>query len=308
MAGYTLTYYDQTGLSYTLNDNATRFLNRGGMLGFGFPQGDVTTQRVPYTHGTALVSTTPYAQPREMQVSLTIKVADGGTYSDLRTAYETLVRILSPWVGTTRTDLHGGTMYLGKLYVTKPDGSTVRGIDCWCTNVSDLQEDGPYAGVVDVTFMAPYPFWYDPNGLVTTAISGTAASGASFPWTFPITFTDGNVDSDASVENAGDVETWPKIRIYGPGDNPDVDNDTTGKTWSCTQTMDANDYIDVNMQLGTIYFWDNSGGTYTSILSTMDAGAQFWPLIKGDNTIHVELANVPNLAGVVYYYPYYLTI
>lgn len=308
MAGYTLKYWDQNNGSYTLNDNVTRFLNRNGMRGFGFPQGAVSMQRVPHTHGNAMISTTPYAEAREMQVSLTLKVNDGGDYGDLRDEYEKLVRILSPWKGTTRTNLHGISTYLGSLWVTKPDGSTVRGTDCWCTNVSDLEEDGPFAGGVTVTFVAPYPFWYNPSDPESTVIMGSAAVGLTFPITFPITFTSGNVDSDATIDNTGDIETWPTLVVFGPGDNPVIDNDTTGKKWSCTQTMDADDTITVNMQAGTVMFWDNSAGTSTSIIDTMDATAEFWPLIKGENTIHLELENVVNMSALVTYYLYYLTI
>lgn len=307
MAGYTFTYWDQNNLGHVLNDNLTRFLNRDGMRGFGFPAGDVTTQRVPYTHGTALVSTTPYAQPREMQLSLTLKVASGGTYQDLRNEYTTLVRNLSPWKGTTRTDINTASVYTGTLWVTRPDGN-IRAADCWCTNVSDLEEDGPYAGAVTVTFMAPYPFFYDPINTGQALFTGVAATGLTWPITFPITFTSGDVDSDFSADNTGEAETWPLIQVHGPGDNPVIENSTTGKSWSCTQTMDAGDYITVNMARGTVTMYDATGGTTASILDTMDTTAEFWPLIQGDNTIHVEIENVDNVGGIMTFYLYYLTV
>lgn len=308
MAGYTISYYTPEPMGYTLNDNITRFLNRGGMRGFGFPQGDVSTQRAPYTHGTALMSTTPYAAPREMQLSLTLKVADGGTYSDLRNAYESLCRIVSPWQGTTGTDIYRGTTPLGQLWIVRPDAS-IRRIYCWCTNVSDLEEDGIYAGTVDLTFLAPYPFFFGTaDDSVNEWILGTAATGLTWPVTFPITFTSGDVDSDAPVNNSGDVEVWPTVYIYGPGDNPVVENDTTGKSWSCAQTMDTNDYITVNMQLGTVTFWDNSAGTTTTITDTMGTTTEFWPLIRGENTVHVELENVASMTAMVYFYPHYMAI
>ena len=93
------------------------------------------------------------------------------------------------------------------------------------------------------------------------------------------------------VTNAGDVDTWPTIVIDGPSDNPVITNVTTNKVMDITQAMDANDYITIDMEGAAITFWDNSGGTSTSILSGMSATSEFWPLVKGENEISILVDN-----------------
>lgn len=294
MTGYILSYIDPDDNEYALNDGTHAILKANGLRGFGQLRAEDVQERVPYTDGVELSGNEPYTGPREMGVALQVL---GDSYSI--------------WVAQKQALIHNASPYksngaLGKLKIVTPNSLT-RYIDCRLVEFPDPEMDGPFAGLCIPTFYAPYPHFYDPTAQ-TTVLTVSGDGGVTFPITFPITFSSADVDETIVVENTGDVPTWPTIRVYGPGDNPSFENTTIGKTMSLTKTMDAGDYLDIDMEAGTINFYDDSAGATTPALTSMDATAEFWALAVGTNTIEVDIANVGNGSAVFTYYLRYLAV
>jgi hypothetical protein len=230
-----------------------------------------------------------------MQIGLQLVAA---SYSALTALNNTLARNVSSYKDEDT---------LGALKVVTPDGRT-RKIDCWMVEWPDLEADGPFTGLVEPTFWAESPWFYDPTALTETlALEGDG--GITFPITFPITFGSTTIDSYVYPENTGDVETWPTIRVNGPGENIELTNVTTGKTLALTAgggvTLAANDYVTIDMDAGTVTWWDNSGGTTTSVIEKLSAASEFWPLVRGENTIHGEMTAAVAASIVLTYTLYY---
>ena len=290
-----LTYTDQNGISYVLNDDISASLVWNGLRGFGMPRLSLATQRVPYQSGAALLGA-PYMAPREMRVALDVSKA---TF-DARIAYErTLRRNLSPFKDTDS---------LGTLTVQDTGNSVTRAIDCWLVEAPDPDEQGPFASTVVLTFFAPDPFFYDPT-VQTENLALAGDSGITFPITFPITFGSTTIDSYVYPNNQGDVETWPTIRVNGPGANIELTNDTTGKTLALTTgggvTLDVGDYVTIDMAEATVTWYDATDGSTTSVIEKLSDASEFWPLVRGVNAVHGEMTATVSGSIVFSYYLYY---
>lgn len=294
MSEYALSYIDPDGMEYALNDGVNTLLRQNGMRGFGVQRVSVATQRTPYTQGVARLGG-PYTPEREMQVALQLMAS---SYSALTALNDTLARNVSAYKDTET---------LGALKVVTPDGRT-RKIDCWMVEWPDPELDGPFSAVVAPVFWAQSPWFYDPTALSETlALAGDG--GITFPITFPITFGSTTIDSYVYPENTGDVETWPVIRVNGPGENIELTNDTTGKTVALTAgggvTLDVDDYVTIDMAAGTVTWYDATAGTTTSVIAKLSTASEFWPLVRGVNTVHGEMTATTTGSIVFTYTLYY---
>lgn len=291
-----LTYTDPDGIIYTLNDNVGAWLKPGGLLGFGMPRVAVPVQRVPYQDGAELMGA-PYMEPRELRVA--VDVAKAGL--DERLAYERAMRsALSPYKDTDE---------LGVLTIEDTGNAVTRAIACWLVECPEPERRGPGMSVVTYTFVAPSPFFYDPDGLLeSVSMSG---GGITFPLTPPIEFAGTGIDEHLDINNPGDVEVWPVIRIVADnGEDPTLENETTGKTLAITGgagvTLDTGDYIEVDMGAATVVFYDASAGTTTSIIELLSATSEFWSLKRGANTLHFAMTLATSGSFTLACYPLYV--
>lgn len=294
MSEYLLYYTDPDGFEYALNDGVNAFLRQNGMRGFGVQRVQAATERTPYTQGVARLGG-PYTPERELQVALQLTAA---SYSALTAYNDTLARNVSAYKDTDS---------LGALRVVTPDGRT-RKIDCWMVEWPDPEQDGPFTAVVTPTFWAELPWFYDPTAQSETLALG-GNSGITFPITFPITFGSTTIDSYVYPDNAGDVETWPVIRVNGPGANISLTNVTTGKVVALTAgggvTLDVGDYVTIDMDDGTVTWFDLSGGTTTSVIAKLSTASEFWPLVRGINSVHGVMTSAVSASIVLTYTLYY---
>lgn len=294
MSEYAVSYIDPDGFEYALNDGTNAYLRQNGLRGFGVQRVQVATQRTPYTQGVARLGG-PYTPEREMQVALQLM---GTSYSALTAYNDTLARNVSAYKDTDS---------LGALKVVTPDGRT-RKINCWMVEWPDVEQDGPFSGTVAPTFWAESPWFYDPTALTETlALAGD--DGVTFPITFPITFASTTIDSYVYPENTGDVETWPTIRVNGPGENITLVNTTTSKTIALTAdggvTLDTGDYVTIDMDDGTVTWYDATDGSTTSVIAKLSTSSEFWPLVRGVNSIHGTMTDAVSASIVLTYTLYY---
>lgn len=93
-------------------------------------------------------------------------------------------------------------------------------------------------------------------------------------------FATGGDGGKATILNSGDAETYPVIRVYGPGTTHTVRNNTTGKTLVFSGlTIASGSYLEVDTWNETALL---NGDEAQSKLGTLDpATADFWTLVPG---------------------------
>jgi len=285
-----IAYTTPDSIKYILNDNVNSYILPNGMFGFGVLRIQVASERRPYLNGMVRLGG-PYTPAREMGVGLEI----------MRSSLSSLVAFNRALASNVSAYLDPET--LGTLNITTPDG-LLRDISCWMVEWPDLDLSGPVDGRVSPMFWAPDPWFFDPTQVVE-ALPMPANDGFSIPLTIPASVAATSVDGYIFIANDGDVDTWPTIRITGPADNPVIVNDTTGKTMDITQAQDVDDYIEIDMENATVNWWDNSGAALNNIIENISDASEFWPLRRGNNTIHITADNATGGTITVSYYKRY---
>ncbi len=286
-------YLDPNGVETLLNDGNYRLLLQH--IGLGMQTVAPIAERTPALDGVTFYGI--YTSEREVVLGLQMHYT---TQDELITAERLLRSLVSPYVTSVST----GERELGVLRVMR--ASATRDIGALAVAYDEVSTDREvFTAKRVLRFWCPEPFWYDPTQ-VSEAWAMPVSSGLSIPLSIPMSFAAAALVGSIYVTNAGDVDTWPVITVDGPSDNPTITNVTTGKIMAITQLMDASDYITIDMDAGTIYFWDNSAGTNTLIMAGMSAASEFWPLVKGNNEISILVANPAGGSVTVSYYNRYL--
>ena len=275
-------YFDPAGLGYVLNDGVRSVLAPNGLRGLGVVRASVPAMQLPYENGLSVLSDYPYTPAREVQIGIKIAGLGGDTAAQWTAFNRAMARACSAYKAAGK---------LGALEIAEEGGVTLR-LDCWMVEWPDPERSGPFYGTVAPVFWAPSPWLYDPTERIETlAVSGDG--GIEFAITFPITFDSTALDAYVYPDNQGDVPTWPTIRVNGPGSNIKVDNITTGQVFQLTAgggvTLDAGDYVDIDMENATANWYDLSTTTTTSVLAKMSDASEFWALARGVNQVRVRV-------------------
>lgn len=293
----TVSYTDPSGVEYALNDGVRVLLAPNGLRGFGVVRAEIPSARRPYRDGVYRLGG-PYTPGREMQVALVMRGEPGDDAVDWEAFNRQMMRNCSAYKDTDA---------LGSLKIAV-EGGVTRQIDCWMVEWPDPERQGPLFGTVTPTFWAESPWFYDPT-LQTYNVSLSNPAGIEFPITFPITFATADVDAYIYPDNEGDVPTWPTIRVYGPGLSPQIDNVTTGKLLYLNSgaglTLDDDDYVDIDMDAATVTMWDNSEAETVNVIEYLSGASEFWPLVRGPNTVRVRMTNAYTGSITFSFYLYY---
>lgn len=290
----TIRYIDPDGLSYTLNDNVRSLLAPNGVRGLGVVRASVPAMQLPYENGLSVLGD-PYTPAREIQVGLRIAGQGGDAATDWTAFNRAMARACSAYKASGE---------MGALEIAEEGGITLRA-DCWLVEWPDPERKGPFYGTVTPVFWCASPWLYDPTQRVETlAVEGDG--GIEFAITFPITFDSTALDSYVYPDNQGDVPTWPVVRINGPGSSIKIDNITTGQVFQLTAgggvTLDAGDYLTLDMENATCDWYDASAGTTTSVLAKMSDDSEFWNLVRGVNQVRVRVTAATSGSVVFSYY------
>ncbi len=136
----------------------------------------------------------------------------------------------------------------------------------------------------EVTFQAADPYWYDTSDTVTDYTIG--ATAPFFP-IFPLRLSSSEVFVDGTVDNLGDLETWPVWTLTGPGSSISVRNLTTGALTTINGlTLAAGETvtIDTRPTIKTV-----TRGDGANLFGSLATGSSLWPLIRGGNSVRVEM-------------------
>lgn len=113
----------------------------------------------------------------------------------------------------------------------------------------------------------------------TVTLNPAALGGFSLPVTLPFSFSGGE-DGTETATNAGNMDTYPTIRLTGPLTNPRIENITTGRGLQLNLTVNAGSYVDIDMKNKTIV----QAGVTNRIAAMTDDSKWFW-LQSGANTL-----------------------
>lgn len=269
-------WIDANGIEYELNDVDFRVLD--GMNGRFMPPISFVEEEVPFQHGSRLRQVKVNA--RDVDIPLLIE-----TESELalRNKIRNSLRMFNPLKGD------------GKLKSIGPDGSQ-RELYCrYSTGLEGAENrdsKGVYWQKVILVFRAFDPYWYDVATNVHTFKSGQPAT--FFPM-FPMRLSSSSVFADISIDNTGDVETFPEWIITGPGSNIVLRNLSTGLITHLDTSIGEGETItiDTKPKVKTVKKNDN-----TNLFPTQTDESSLWVLEEGNNNIRIEMSNTNDQSSV----------
>lgn len=136
--------------------------------------------------------------------------------------------------------------------------------------------------------------WVCPSGVVESAeehsaivsASGVGSAGITFPVTFPITFPDATPEGSTLITNAGSMDTYPIIRLYGPFSGvTSIVNDLTGLGLAVDGVVAAGDFLELDTRPGKRTIFYNGDPTNSRYSQLVFPGSQWWPLVSGPQRI-----------------------
>lgn len=280
MSSETFTWVDPQGSQTVLR--VAWYSNVGQMQGRFMPDIQLQEDAVPLQDGARF--RLALHNERNFQLPLIIKDT---SLAGLRTQLRALTYAMDP----TRGD--------GTLVINSVLGDT-RQVVCRYVTGLQMQERSDYGrfsaqGLVQ--FRAYDPFWQDSTD---TSQSWSLTSVPSFFPFFPLRLTSSELVVQDSINNTGDVQTWPVWTITGPGGGSDgiiLTNTTTDDefTFMTTQLLTGQSItVDTRPGVKTVTLQDG-----TNLFGDLDPTSVLWPIVKGNNGITLEMANaVPGTSAL----------
>lgn len=179
----------------------------------------------------------------------------------------------------------------GRLRCHPANGAPARDLVCRYRQGLELEETDPEWMPVVVTFLAADPYWRD----ATETLVEFGAGRQFFPF-FPLEVSPETTLGTSEVRNDGDVDAWPVWQVVGPGDNPSIRNDTTGEVVALTGvTLAAGETVTIDTRPG-IKTVTGPGGV--NLYPNLTLASTLWPLIRGPQSITVDVANTTGASRV----------
>lgn len=123
----------------------------------------------------------------------------------------------------------------------------------------------------------------------TSFVTPSAGGGFIFPFSFPFMFADASGDGGGTFHNAGELDAYPIVRIYGDIVNPTIINQTTGLLTTLDVSVNAPDFVEIDMWNEKITL---NGSDTTPLLKVLNnAVSSFWPLQPDDNQVRLIGSN-----------------
>ena len=97
-----------------------------------------------------------------------------------------------------------------------------------------------------VEFFCPDPRYYD-NNIQTATMTYTPPLGRVYDRIYDVDYGGGSNILSTTISNAGWVDTYPTVSIYGPIVNPVIGNSTQNATLSFTVNLSASDVLEVDL-------------------------------------------------------------
>lgn len=171
----------------------------------------------------------------------------------------------------------------GRLRCTSELGDE-RELVAWYVGGLELTETG--LGIYQqatLEFDAPDPYWSDVSDSTAEAAGGSAVGPKWFPF-FPLVLGGSSIAAELTIDNTGDLETWPVLSITGPADGPTLRNITTGQALTLDATVGAGEVVTLDARPGARTVTRHDGLDMYADLTLR----QWWPLARGQNRVRLE--------------------
>lgn len=272
-----VSWIDADGAEHSLGPDSSVAL-LVGREDWWMPEFDFAADPVPFQPGARLRQVS--AKPREPALPLLLRAESYDALWQLR-------KDVLGWFDPTRGD--------GYLRVTDPQGEQ-RELAARAVSGLGLREKWPDSSPTHqhavVTLRAYEPYWQDTEE--QEQAFGTPQTAVWFP-IFPLNLASSSVFSNPVVDNNGDVEAWPVWTITGPGSNPVLANQTTGKSISLTLTLAAGEQVIIDTRPGEKSVTNAVGASLFPYLSST---SELWPLARGVNLLAVTVASSTSATSV----------
>lgn len=151
-----------------------------------------------------------------------------------------------------------------------------------------------------VLMHATDPFFYSQTQSNTIGLP-TPGTGASFPWSYPLSFGSGGGSSVLSLTNAGDVECYPILTITGPCTYPTISNNSIAGTPTIQfgVTMATGDQLVIDTDLKTATYFSAGSALGQSAMATIQQGWTWWSMPSGTNAIQFASKDSTSVAGTL---------
>jgi hypothetical protein len=271
-----ISWIDPDGTENSLNTDNYRVLM--GANGRFMPPVSFVEEFIPFQYGSALRQVN--IQPREVDLPLVIQ---GKDEIEVRSKIRELLHLFNPLRGD------------GRLKVTAPDNSQ-RELYCRYAGGLEILESTDSKGFcrqkIILVLKAFDPFWYDTNTIVQTFTTGQPAT--FFPF-FPLRLSSSTVFADVTIDNTGDIETWPEWIITGPGNGIILRNLTTGEVLNLNTTLQDGETITIDTRPGKKTVKKNDG---TNLFGSLSDDSSLWALRQGKNNVRIEMSSATNNSSV----------
>ncbi len=146
-------------------------------------------------------------------------------------------------------------------------------------------------------FFCEEPYWLDASPTSST-IEYNTTTATFFPF-FPLRLLSSSVFGSTTIDNDGDVATWPRWTITGPGTAIYLKNLTTGKTLALDVTLAANESVVIDTTPGVRTITKNDG---SSLFANQEADSILWPLARGSNSVQLEMSSADVGSSIAFTY------
>jgi tail protein len=141
-----------------------------------------------------------------------------------------------------------------------------------------------------VILLAADPRIYDANPTtVVSRFEGFEVLGRNYPKTYPYVYGQEILDAIAPIYNAGTIETYFQLYIYGPVNTPRVTHEQTGKFIELNTSVAAGQVLSINFASAHVYLGTGrdplgTGGGSTDVTYTMTNDSRWLYASVGQNT------------------------
>jgi hypothetical protein len=223
-----------------------------------------------------------FAKPREINIPLLIK---DSSKSLLETRMRSMARAMDPKRGDGTLRITDESGKQRKLVCRYKDGFG-----------GDLSQSN--AGVnwrkLILTFHGADPAWYG------DVFGKTLPSGAVASWfpIFPIMLSSSSIFGYMTVVNNGDLECWPIFTFVGPGTNPGMVNQTTGKWFATALVMGVGDVLVIDTRPGFKTVTYNGASRF----DLLGLASNLWSLASGNNVVNALFASTSMASQITFTY------
>lgn len=270
-----VTWIAADGTEYSISDN---HLIISGSEGRFMPPVQFIEEEVPFQPGARLRDVRIGVKEFDLPIYV-----DGASESETRSKIRNLLRLFNPLKGD------------GKIRITAPDGSQ-REINCRYSGGLEISErkDSKIGNLQAVVFVfrAFDPYWYDTSTQVRTFTTGQTAT--FFPL-FPLRLSSSTVFADITINNNGDIETWPEWIIKGPASDIILRNLTTGEITHLETSLDEGETLTIATKPGAKTIKKGDG---TNLFGTLTNISSIWALVDGNNSVRIEMAGANSNSSV----------